>query len=153
MMNMIHKASRLITEGFDQKGIKYGNRIEETERETSFVEAGFSIDNGPFVRVRFISSDEDNDVAVRAFGIINVTEGKRKQVSDAINDANTKYRYIKFVLDDDGAVFDVRLAVVVMVKIYLVLEHCIQQSPYRQLLLAERFAFDVGDFLQFVGRD
>ncbi len=100
---MIYKASKLIAEAFDEKGIKYGGQIEEHD-DASAVEAGFRIDNGPLVMARFFSSDDDNDVAVRVFGIINVKEEKRQQMLQQINAANCKMRYIKFLLDEDGDV-------------------------------------------------
>ena len=98
---MIYKASRLIVEEFDRNDIKYGGKIQEYD-DSSLVEAGFRIDNGPLVMAHFFSSDDDNDVAVRVFGIINVKEEKRQQMLQQINDANRKMRYIKFLLDEDG---------------------------------------------------
>ena len=55
--------------------------------------------------------------------------------------------------DVDGVILDVRLAIVVMAKVHLLFEHYVQKSPHGKLLLAQRFAFYVRDFFQFVGRD
>lgn len=98
---MIYKASRLIVEEFDRNDIKYGGKIQEYD-DSSLVEAGFRIDNGPFVIARFISRDDDNDVAVRVFAIISVNEEKRQQVLQEVNAVNCKVRHIKFLLDEDG---------------------------------------------------
>lgn len=69
---------------------------------SSFVWLQFGIKNGGSYRIRFISRDDDNDVAVRIFGLVSVDEGHQAKVLPAINKLNAKYRYIKFVLDDDG---------------------------------------------------
>lgn len=98
---MIHVATRAIQETFEEKGVKF--RVKEVG-DSSVVEAGFSIDNGPSVVVRFISPDDDNDVAIRIFELISVTEDKRANVQAALNKLNHKYRYLKFVMDDDGDV-------------------------------------------------
>mgnify|MGYP004500593961 CR=1 FL=1 len=100
---MIYKASKLIAETFDEKGIKYGGQIEE-HGDASAVEAGFRIDNGPTVLARFFSSDDHNDVEARVFGIINVKEEKRQQMLQQINAANRRIRHIKFSLYENGDV-------------------------------------------------
>lgn len=98
---MIHPATYAIQKVFDEKGVKF--RVSEI-REASVVEAGFSIDNGPNVTVRFISRDDDNDVAIRALQLIKVTEDKRSNILSALNQLNNKFRYMKFTLNDDGSV-------------------------------------------------
>ncbi len=98
---MIRPATYAIQQSFDEKGIKY--RVTEVE-ESSVVEAAFGIDNGPSVTVRFISRDDDNDVAIRIFDLIKVTEDKRSNVLTAINQINNQYRYLKFVINDKGGV-------------------------------------------------
>ncbi len=96
---MIHPATYAIQQTFEEKNIKH--RIKELDG-SSIVEAGFPIDNGPNVIMRFISTDDDNDVAIRIFELISVTEDKRKSVTDAINQLNDRFRYLKFVMDEDG---------------------------------------------------
>lgn len=55
--------------------------------------------------VRFISLDDDNDVAIRALGIVGgVPKEKRLRVLEACNEINCKRRFLKFVLDRDGDV-------------------------------------------------
>ena len=91
---MIYKASRLITETFDERGIKY--RIEELD-EASVVEAAFSVTAGPQVVVRFISNDDDNDVAIRVFGLIcKVPDSRRTAVMEACNTLSRTIRFYKF---------------------------------------------------------
>ena len=91
---MLFKATNLISESFDQHGVKY--RINEMEN-ASEIEAGFSIKGGPAVSVRFISTDQENDVAVRVFGLINqVPEEKRMTVTEACNRLSEEIRFVKF---------------------------------------------------------
>ena len=53
--------------------------------------------------MRFISRDNDNDVAARIFGLItNTPNEKRARVMEACNVLNHKIRYMKFYLDTDG---------------------------------------------------
>lgn len=53
--------------------------------------------------MRFISRDNDNDVAARIFGLIsNTPKEKRARVMEACNVLNHKIRYMKFYLDTDG---------------------------------------------------
>ena len=93
------KATQAIKDEFDRVGIKY--RVVEDEKRC-IVEAGFKSDAGTSVRVQFISRDDDNDVAVRAFSLASVPESKVPAVTKLANDSNLKYRYIKFVVDNDN---------------------------------------------------
>lgn len=54
--------------------------------------------------IRFISRDDSNDVAVRVYGLLNIDIAHRIKMLPVINELNEKYRYIKFVLDEDGDV-------------------------------------------------
>lgn len=96
---MIYKATNLIREEMDKEGLKYA--VEEFET-ASAVFAGFAIENGPSVRVQFVSLDNDNDVSIRLLGIVNgVPENKVPEMLVAVNECNCKYRYVKFTLDKD----------------------------------------------------
>ncbi len=64
----------------------------------------FGIKNGGSYRIKFISRDNDNDVALRVYGIITVEKDQMDKLYPAINELNRKYRFMKFVLDDDGDV-------------------------------------------------
>lgn len=96
---MIYKATRLIAQEMDQMNIKYS--IDESD-EHSIINAGFGIENGPNVVVRFISTDDDNDVAIRLYNIVtNVSESKLDSMMKVVNECNHKYRYLKFLIDDE----------------------------------------------------
>lgn len=98
---MVYNASKEIAKVFDDNGIKY--RINETAN-TSAVEAGFSGKNAPNILVRFISTDDDNDVAARILSLVKVTDEKRPAVLEAINSLQRRFRYVNFTIDDDGDV-------------------------------------------------
>lgn len=76
----------------------------EEHEKSSEVWLQFGIKNGGSYRIRFISHDDDNDVSVRVYSLISVEADQREKVILALNDLNIKYRFIKFVLDDDGDV-------------------------------------------------
>lgn len=99
---MIFNATNLISETFDQREVKY--RINEME-SASDIEAGFKIKGGPAVSMRFISTDQKNDVAVRVFGLINeVPVEKRNAVLEACNRLSREIRFVKFCLDSNSDV-------------------------------------------------
>lgn len=99
---MIHKATDLISKTFDDYDVKY--RIVEAG-DASVVEAGFVIDAGPAVVVRFISKDDDNDVAVRVFDLINhIPLSKKYAMMEACNTLSAKVRFYKFFLNRDNGI-------------------------------------------------
>lgn len=94
------KAINLIAETFEKRGVKFDVVSHDGSEE---LRACFSVDCGPFVIMRFISRDNDNDVAARIFGLIsNTPKEKRARVMEACNVLNHKIRYMKFYLDTDG---------------------------------------------------
>ena len=99
---MLCKATTLIARAMDEKNYKYG--ITEKEK-SSILYAGFSIDNGPNVQCKFISTDDDNDVAVRLYGLISgITDSNRGKILEVINKCNNSYRFVTFLIDSDGDV-------------------------------------------------
>ena len=99
---MLHKASNLIAEAFDNHDIKY--RVVEMG-DASVVEAAFSVTAGPQVIARFISNDEDNDVAIRVFSLLcKVPDEKRIAVLEACNMLSAKIRFFKFYLNSENDV-------------------------------------------------
>lgn len=96
---MIYKATELIKQEMDRQDMKYS--VEEFD-DRSIIFAGFGIDNGPSVRVQFVSQDNDNDVAIRLYGLVNsVAESKVEKMQEVVNECNCQYRYLKFTMDKD----------------------------------------------------
>ena len=99
---MLFHATNLITEAFDRHGIKY--HVDERE-DVSIVLAGFAIRMGPQIDVRFISNDDDNDVAVRIFGLVcRIPEERRTAALEACNRLSSEIRFFKFYLTAENNV-------------------------------------------------
>ena len=76
---------------------------EENEK-SSEVWLQFPVKNGGNYRIKFISTDDDNDVAVRVFGLLRVDDTQKAKILETLNALNVKYRYVKFCCDNDGDV-------------------------------------------------
>ena len=92
------KATKAIKAVFDQTRLKC---IAEETSELSYVEAGIRGEEYPAMKVRFFSSDDDNDVSVRVMQICKVPESKTAKMLMAVNACNNRFRYVKFVMDKD----------------------------------------------------
>ncbi len=93
-------ATNLIAETFEKRGIIF-DVVSHNDSEQ--ILAGFSVECGPNVIMRFISDGNNNDVAARIFGLItNTPKEKRSRVIEACNMLNNKIRYMKFYLDTEG---------------------------------------------------
>lgn len=94
------KATNLIAKTFEGYGVKF-RVIQENGLEE--VQAGFPIECGPAVLMRFISRDDDNDVAAIILGLVTkVPEEKRMRIHEACNVLNGTFRYLKCYSDFDG---------------------------------------------------
>ena len=104
---MIYAATKAIEATLKAKDVKF--TIDENDK-LSIVRISVGADNLSY-KISFASSDDDSDVAVRAVSIVrNVPDNKRAAVLEAINEANRRFRYFKFTLDEDGdvnAAFDI----------------------------------------------
>ena len=99
---MLHKATRLICENLEEKGIKFVAE-EKAQNRTSSVLVPFAVKNGPVVYAKFISRDEDNDVSFRIYGLLTgIPEEKRVRLMETCNRLNFRIRYLKFTIDNDG---------------------------------------------------
>ncbi len=100
---MIYPATQEISNYFTMQDIKH--RIDETDT-ASFVEAGF---NGKVVKgliVRYFSSSERNDVAVRVanFGGGSVPDDRKDEILVLLNTLNCQFRFAKFCLTPAGTI-------------------------------------------------
>lgn len=104
MDDYMFKATNLIAETFEKYGIVF--KVEDASK-AEIITAGFHIDGGPSVSEWFISSNDNNDVAVRIFGLItNTPEAKRPRVMEACNILNCEVRHLKFYMDDGNVNID-----------------------------------------------
>ena len=97
----MYHATEVIAKTFSEKGLKYRTR---EAGKLSMVEAGFDGKIVKNVIIRFLSADDDNDVSVRSTEIACYPEDKREMGYKRCNVINNKYRFLKFVMDDDGNV-------------------------------------------------
>ena len=95
----MHQATRAIIDAFNEKDIKYA--VEENDK-FSYVKAGFHSETGTPVTVMFISSDEDNDVAVFTDSLVKLPEAKLPELFRVVNELNRDCRYLKFVVNKDN---------------------------------------------------
>lgn len=99
---MLHRATQEIYNALSREdGLKV---FTEENGNHSNVWLQFGLEGGASYKIKFISTDEDYDVAVRVFSLISVNEGQRAKIIEALNDLNCKYRYVKFCCDSDGDV-------------------------------------------------
>lgn len=96
------KSIRLIMQEMDKVNMHYN--VEDME-DVNILSAGYGIENGPTITIKVFSQDDDNDVAVRVYGILhNVAEERIPKIMKVINQCNQKFRYFKFVMNDDNDV-------------------------------------------------
>lgn len=99
----MYQATMEIIQEFDRANIKY-DVVDNQDEGYSFVDARFKADTGAVVSIKFISKDDENDFEVRAFSLAHIPDDKLYGALELINRQNRKFRYVKFVLDDDGDV-------------------------------------------------
>ncbi|MDE6730117.1 MAG: YbjN domain-containing protein [Oscillospiraceae bacterium] len=94
------KATERICEVFDEHDLKY--RTDESDNR-SVVIAGIGTELTQF-QLLFISSDDDNDVAMRIYNFVSFKEEKLARIVNLANQLNNEFRYLKFVVDNDNSV-------------------------------------------------
>ena len=98
---MIYQPTKLIEQVFVENNL----HCQVSERgEMSVVLAGFNGKNARNIMVHFISRSDAHDVAVRVLGITTVAAERRGAMLEVLNGFNKRFRFVKFVLDDSGAV-------------------------------------------------
>ena len=97
---MLYHATQRIAEAFEEAGLKY--QTQEIG-PLSLVDTGFTGDNCTY-RLRFISMDEDNDVKAMTEDFAKVPESRKAAAYQLLNQLNREYKYLKFTMDDKGAI-------------------------------------------------
>ena len=104
-MSMYH-ATDLITEEFEKIGVGYDVRCVG-DGEVEEVKTGFPINGGQQIVIRFISTDDSNDVGVRILQLLSsIPESKTLRVLKACNYLNAKRRFLCFYMREGNV--DVR---------------------------------------------
>lgn len=95
---MIRKATAAIARAYDANEWHY--TIDEVG-DKSVLKAKFNAKQAGSVELLYISTDDDSDVAVRIFHYVKGMPAKAPELLGAINELNCKYRFVKFVMDND----------------------------------------------------
>ena len=74
----------------------------EERGDISVARLPFKTQDGRGYNINFISSDDGNDVSVRVYGLLNVESSKTDKFLPIINKLNSTYRFVTFVLADNG---------------------------------------------------
>lgn len=99
---MIHKATALVGLAMEKAGIPC---IARESGRISRMITDHAIPGGPSINLSYISLDEDNDVSIRAFQIVQLEDdAKKSAMLELINQLNCQYRFVRFTLDEANSV-------------------------------------------------
>lgn len=86
---------------FDSKGMKY-----EISDDGRAIITGFGLQNLEGVKITIIFDDNDRTVALRAFSILKIPDSKVNNMFAVVNALNQKFRWIKFIIDEEDNTID-----------------------------------------------
>ncbi len=98
---MVFKPTQAIKDALTGQNIKCD--IIEGDGSSAVI-TGFDLKSGDQATIHFISLNDNNDVAIRAFGLAHTDSAHAAAVREAINQIHCQFRYAKFTLHDDGDV-------------------------------------------------
>lgn len=102
---MIRKATQEIADKLTSAKFKFDIMDDET---SSRVVCGV---NGKYntYRIQFISLNDDNDVAIRAFDLVKFPQEKLNEMISFANECNARYRFVKFVVNTNDYTLQVEI--------------------------------------------
>ena len=89
-------AAQVTAAFFDSKGIRY----DLTEDGHAII-TGFQMDNREGLKLLIFFDPGDESVAIRAFNVAKIPANKTDSMFAVVNYLNTKYRWIKFVINEE----------------------------------------------------
>ena len=95
------KATKLIAEAFDAKGLKYNTK---ENGELSLINVSMNNKSGSDEQYYFVSDDEKNDILIRSGTIARIPAEKTDAALELVNSFNTRFRFVRFYLDKDNDV-------------------------------------------------
>ncbi|MBR7038248.1 MAG: YbjN domain-containing protein [Oscillospiraceae bacterium] len=101
---MIFRATEEIADRFESDGVDC--EIEETEN-ASILHLAIKLEYNE-ITIRFISTDDGADVAIRVFDLASFPEARMNAVLRAVNTLNRAYRFAAFSVDEEKNRVDVR---------------------------------------------
>lgn len=133
------RTARAFMRACDEKGLKYKNQ-RDLDSGKSLVVCGVNGSAGNTYDVMFIFDQDEESVAVRVYKLTSCNKENFARVLITVNQLNNKFRWYKFVIDDDrdvnmecDAVIDVDSAGEVCTEL---LYHCmgIAKDAYPMLI-------------------
>ena len=81
---------------FDSQDMKYS-----ITDDGKAIITGFGLQNLESVKITIIFDDNDRTVGLRAFSILKIPDSKVNNMFAVVNALNQKYRWIKFIIDEE----------------------------------------------------
>ena len=89
-------AAQVTAAFFDSKGIRY-----DMSDDGQAISTGFEMDNREGLKILIVFDPGDESVALRAYNVAKIPANKTDSMFAVVNYLNTKYRWIKFVIDEE----------------------------------------------------
>lgn len=89
-------AAKVTAAFFDSKGFNY-----DMSDDGMAITTGFALENCEGVKILIVFDDDDHSVAIRALNIVKIPDAKKDDMYTLVNELNRKFRWIKFVIDDE----------------------------------------------------
>lgn len=89
-------AAQVTAAFFDSKGINY-----DLSEDGMAIITGFALDNRDGLKILIIFDPGDESVALKAFNVAKIPAAKKDSMFAVVNSLNAKYRWIKFVIDEE----------------------------------------------------
>ena len=93
---MSSMAAKVTAAFFDSKGMSY-----DMSPDGMAITTGIALKNIAGVKILIVFDKGDSSVAIRAFNIAKVPDDKKDGMFAAVNALNHKFRWIKFVIDEE----------------------------------------------------
>ena len=102
---MVTKTTKAIEEAFKAQNWNY-SVDEHPSGSSSAIVTGFDLKSGRSLQILLISGELERgeDLAVRVFQYVTVPTEREAEALRACNEANGKYRFVKFAYHDNGSV-------------------------------------------------
>ena len=115
---MANTAAKLFMAYLEAKDT-HGSYVNDEE---SVVRVGWNLDNTK-LNIYFFFGEDEKDVHLIGDGFCKVPENKKDAVLQAVNECNKKFRWMKFVLKDEG---DVEAEVDAVIQLDSCAEECFE---------------------------
>ena len=119
-----NSAFEAIKAELDKQDMKYGEDVTE-DGEDHIIRMRQQLDNGSVVSIAIVvteNGDTNDFIKIKYFGLVRLEEGADpKAFHEKLNDWNSQYRYVKFVVDDErDVVVDIDLPLDLHVGVFQV---------------------------------